>query len=172
MIEKSSTKEPNPAMTLISTPDLCDENETSVDVVDPIFQSFGGRRHFYGQIVTIKCHEDNSLVKEQAACAGRDRVMVVDGGGSKRRALLGDMVAANAVKNGWAGLIIFGAVRDVDALAELDLGVRALSAIPLKTEKRRIGELNIPVRFAGVLFEPDDWVYADANGILRSANQL
>lgn len=159
-------------MSMIPTPDLCDENADAIDVVDPIFLSYGGRRQFFGQAVTIKCYEDNSLVKEQAARPGNGKVMVVDGGGSKRRALLGDMIAANAVHNGWAGLILFGAVRDVDALADLDLGVHALSAIPVKTEKRGIGDLNVPVRFGGVLFRPGDWVYADANGIIRSNESL
>lgn len=156
----------------ISTPDLCDNNPELVRVCEPMFVNFGGRDAFGGEIVTIKCHEDNSLVKEQASKPGNGRVMVVDGGGSLRRALLGDMIAAEAVKNGWAGLIIYGCVRDVDALAELELGVQALAAIPLKTEKRGIGDLDVPVSFGGVTFVPGEYVYADNNGVIVSAKAL
>ncbi len=123
----------------ISTPDLCDAHEGQVQVLEPILRNLGGRREFYGQVVTIKCYEDNSLVKEQAALPGEGRVMVVDGGGSLRRALLGDLIAARAVDNGWAGLIIWGCIRDVDAIGKLDLGVQAISTIPVKTEKQPCG---------------------------------
>jgi len=156
----------------ICTPDLCDEYPTLVRVCEPMFGSFGGRDAFGGQIVTIKCHEDNSLVKEHASKPGQGKVMVVDGGGSLRKALLGDMIAEQAVKNGWAGLVIYGCVRDVDALIALDLGVQALAAIPLKTEKRGIGDLNIPVSFAGVTFNPGEYLYADNNGVVVSAEAL
>ncbi|MEO1035837.1 MAG: ribonuclease E activity regulator RraA [Pseudomonadota bacterium] len=151
----------------ISTPDLCDAHP-DVDVLDLALANFGGLSAFAGEIVTIKCFEDNSLVKAQAGEPGNGRIMVVDGGGSTRRALLGDQIAANAVKNGWRGLIIWGAVRDVDALAELALGVKALQPVPVKTDKRGLGDLNVPVTFGGVRFEPGDWVAADANGVIRS----
>lgn len=157
---------------LISTPDLCDDNPELVRVCEPMFANFGGREAFGGEIVTIKCHEDNSLVKENASKPGTGKVMVVDGGGSLRRALLGDMIAAEAVNNGWEGLIIYGCARDVDALAELDLGVQALAATPLKTEKRGIGDLNVPVTFGGVIFVPGEYVYADNNGVIVSAKPL
>lgn len=156
----------------ISTPDLCDDNPELVRVCEPMFVNFGGREAFGGEIVTVKCHEDNSLVKEQASKPGSGKVMVVDGGGSLRRALLGDMVAADAVSNGWAGLIIYGCVRDVDALAELDIGVQALAAVPLKTEKRNIGDLNVAVSFGGITFVPGEYVYADNNGVIVSAKPL
>lgn len=156
----------------IVTPDLCDDNPELVRVCEPMFVNFGGRDAFGGEIVTIKCHEDNSLVKEHAAKPGSGKVMVVDGGGSLRRALLGDMIAADAVKNGWEGLIIYGCVRDVDALAALDLGVQALAATPLKTEKRGIGDLNVDVSFGGVTFVPGEYVYADNNGVIVSAKPL
>ncbi|MEM7276585.1 MAG: ribonuclease E activity regulator RraA [Pseudomonadota bacterium] len=159
-------------MTSISTPDLSDDFPDQVQVLAPILRNFGGRTTFAGPIFTIKCHEDNSLVKSQAATPGDGRIMVVDGGGSTRRALLGDMIAANARDNGWAGLIIWGAVRDVDVLATLDLGVQALNPIPVKTEKRGLGDLNVPVEFGGVRFSPGDWVYADANGVLCAAREL
>lgn len=155
-----------------STPDLCDDYPELVRVVEPMLGNFGGKDSFGGEIVTIKCHEDNSLVKENAGKPGHGKVMVVDGGGSLRRALLGDMIAENAVKNGWEGLIIYGCVRDVDALAELDLGVQALASIPLKTDKRGIGDLNIPVTFGGVTFNTGEYVYADNNGVVVSSEPL
>lgn len=158
-------------MTEISTPDLCDAH-ADVDVLDTPLMSFGGRTSFAGRIITIRCFEDNSLVKASANEPGDGRLMVVDGGGMTRRALLGDMIAAKAVANGWAGLIIWGAVRDVDALGELDLGVQALAAVPRKTEKRGLGDLNVPVSFGGIRFAPGDWVAADRNGVIRSPDAL
>ncbi|WP_317930601.1 ribonuclease E activity regulator RraA [Halioxenophilus sp. WMMB6] len=159
-------------MTNWTTPDLCDAFPDDVQVLQPMLRNFGGNHSFGGEIVTIKCHEDNSLVKEQASLPGRGRVMVVDGGGSLRKALLGDMIAEAAVKNGWAGLIIYGCVRDVDALAELPLGVQALASIPLKTEKRGIGDFNRSVSFGGVTFEPGAFVYADNNGVIVAPKVL
>lgn len=157
---------------MISTPDLCDAHENVVAVLEPIFVNYGGRDAFGGEVVTVKCFEDNSLVKEQLATAGNGRVLVVDGGGSLRRALLGDMIAESAVKNGWSGVVIYGAIRDVDVIASLDLGVQALGAIPLKTEKRGIGDFNVPVRFAGVDIRPGNFLYADNNGIIISSHAL
>jgi len=157
----------------IATPDLCDAYPELVRVTTPtITRNFGARENFGGQIVTIKCHEDNSLVKEQAGTDGRGKVMVVDGGGSLRKALLGDMIAENAVKNGWEGIIIYGCIRDAAVMATLDLGVQALGTIPLKTEKRGLGDLNVPVNFAGVDFIPGEYVYADSNGVIVSAEPL
>ncbi|MDJ0653286.1 MAG: ribonuclease E activity regulator RraA [Xanthomonadales bacterium] len=152
-------------MTTISTPDLCDEHP-DVRVLEPVFRNYGGRAAFGGPVVTIKCYEDNSLVKSQAAEPGNGRVMVVDGGGSRRRALLGDMIAAKAAENGWAGLVIWGSVRDVDVLAGIDLGVQAIGAIPVKTEKRGLGDLEVPLEFCGVTVSPGDWIYADNNGVI------
>lgn len=153
------------------TPDLCDAYPF-VDVVEPMFSNFGGRDSFGGQIVTIKCFEDNSLVKEQVELDGKGKVLVVDGGGSLRRALLGDMLAEKAAKNGWEGIVVYGCVRDVDVLAQTDLGVQALAAHPMKTEKRGIGDLNVPVTFGGVTFTPGEYVYADNNGIIVSHEEL
>ena len=158
--------------TPFSTPDLCDDHPELVRVLEPMMGNFGGRESFCGEVVTIKCHEDNSLVKEHAGNPGQRKVLVVDGGGSLRRALLGDMIAENAVKNGWEGIIIYGCVRDVDALVTLDLGVQALASIPLKTDKRGIGDLNVPVTFGGVTFNPGDYVYADNNGVIASNKPL
>lgn len=156
----------------ISTPDLCDAHEQEVSVLEPLFANYGGREAFGGEIVTVKCFEDNSLVKEQLAQPGHGRVLVVDGGGSLRRALLGDMIAESAVRQGWSGVVIYGAVRDVDALAALELGVQALGVIPLKTERRGLGDLNVPLRFAGVDIRPGQYLYADNNGIIISAKPL
>ena len=153
------------------TPDLCDAYP-DVNVVEPIFSNFGGHDSFGGEIVTVKCHEDNSIVKEQVDQDGRGKVMVVDGGGSFRRALLGDMLAEKAAKNGWEGIIIYGCVRDVDVLAQTPLGIQALASHPMKTDKRGIGDLNVTVSFAGVTFKPGEYVYADNNGIIVSPTAL
>lgn len=153
------------------TPDLCDAYPY-VDVVEPMFSNFGGRDSFGGQIVTIKCFEDNSLVKEQVELDGRGKVLVVDGGGSLRRALLGDMLAEKAAKNGWEGIVVYGCIRDVDVIAQTDLGVQALAAHPMKTEKRGIGDLNVEVTFGGVTFTPGHYIYADNNGIIVSHEEL
>ena len=151
-----------------STPDLCDVYEGGISVLDPMFTNFGGRERFYGEAVTVKCFEDNSTVKELAGTAGKGRVMVVDGGGSLRRALLGDMIGAKALANGWAGFVIYGAIRDVDELGGMDLGVQALATHPMKTEKKGIGDLDVPVTFAGVTIHPGDFVACDNNGIVVS----
>src|SRR5690606_11472818 len=123
------------------TPDLCDANP-DVRVVEPLFNNYGGKKAFGGQIVTAKCFEDNSMVKDSAAQPGHGKVLVVDGGGSLRRALLGDMIAETAMKNGWEGFIIYGAIRDVDDIGRFNFGVQALATIPLKTERRGIGDMN------------------------------
>ena len=154
------------------TPDLCDAYPELVQVVEPMFSNFGGRESFGGEIVTVKCHEDNSLVKAQAELPGQGRVLVVDGGGSLRRALLGDLIAVKAAKNGWEGMVIYGCVRDVDVLMQIDLGVQALASHPMKTDKRDIGDLNVSVTFGGVTFVPGQYVYADNNGVLVSPKAL
>ncbi|MEO0369627.1 MAG: ribonuclease E activity regulator RraA [Pseudomonadota bacterium] len=157
---------------MLSTPDICDQYPKDVLVLDPLFKDYGGRHSFYGQVVTIKCFEDNSVVKKLVDEPGEGRVIVMDGGGSLRRAILGDMLAANAVKNGWAGLIINGCIRDCDEIAALDLGVKALATHPVKTEKRGLGDLNIEVTFGGHTIRPNDWIYADRNGIVLSRTEL
>ncbi len=154
------------------TPDLCDDFPEDVRVLSPMLNNYGGKRQFCGEIVTVKCFEDNSLVKEQAGKPGNRKVLVVDGGGSLRKALLGDMIAENAVKNGWEGFVIYGCIRDVDAISALDLGVQAMNTIPLKTEKRGIGDLNVAVSFGGLTIEPGEYIYADNNGVIVSAKKL
>lgn len=154
------------------TPDLCDEYPDLVEVVEPLFSSFGGRIAFGGEIVTVKCFEDNSLVKEALAEPGEGKVLVVDGGASMRRALMGDMIAQNAVDNGWAGVVIYGCIRDVDIIMSLDLGVQAINTVPMKTDKRGEGQRDIPVTFGGVTFKPGAYVYADNNGVIVSPEAL
>lgn len=154
------------------TPDLCDAYPELVQVVEPMFSNVGGRDSFGGQIVTLKCFEDNSLVREQVELDGKGKVLVVDGGGSLRCALLGDMLAEKAAKNGWEGLLIYGCIRDVDVIAQTDVGVQALASHPKKTEKRGVGELNLPVTFGGVTFRPGDYLYADNNGVIISPSPL
>lgn len=156
----------------ICTPDLCDDNPGAVAIMHPLLRNFGGKSAFGGEIVTVKCFEDNALVKEQAGLPGRGRVLVVDGGGSHRHALLGDVIGGMAVSNGWAGFIIYGSVRDVDALAQLDLGVQAIGPIPLRPTQRGIGDLNVPVIFGGVQFAPGHFAYADNNGVIVSPKAL
>jgi regulator of ribonuclease activity A len=159
-------------MMLDLLPDLCDQHGDALQVADPLFHNFGGKPLFYGQAVTLSCYEDNSLVRELVTRPGQGRVMVIDGGGSLRRALLGDQLAIKAAEQGWEGILIHGAVRDVGTLATLALGVKALAACPVKTEKLGKGELDAVVSFAGVTIHPGDYVYADLNGVLVSATRL
>lgn len=149
----------------IATADLCDEHE-NLHVAEPIFRIFGNRRAFDGQIATVKCHEDNSRVREALEEPGEGRVLIVDGGGSMRKALLGDMLGALAVKNGWVGIIVNGCIRDSDEIDRLDLGVRALGTIPVKSIKRGDGQRDVSVTFAGVTFRPGEHLYADADGLV------
>lgn len=156
----------------IVTPDLCDEYPDLVQVLSPMLQNFGGVDSFGGEIVTVKCFEDNSIVKEQVGLPGKGKVMVVDGGGSMRNALLGDMLAEKAAENGWEGIIIYGCIRDVDVIRQTKLGVQAISTHPRKTEKRGIGDLNVPVTFGGITFVPGQYVYADNNGVIIAPTKL
>ncbi|MGE8654366.1 MAG: ribonuclease E activity regulator RraA [Acinetobacter gandensis] len=160
------------------TCDLLDDHpEKDIQVVTPsldgkFFQSYGTRKSFGGQVVTVKCFEDNSRVKELLATDGTGKVLVVDGGASMRCALMGDMIAESAVKNHWNGVIIYGCVRDVDAIAELDLGVQALAAIPRKSNRQGVGETNIELSFGGVTIQSGQYVYADNNGIVIAKESL
>jgi len=155
-----------------SIPDICDQFPDRLHVLEPVFTEFGGKHEFSGEIVTIKCFEDNSLVKSSLASEGHGKVLVVDGGGSLRCALLGDMLGAMAVQNGWQGVLVNGCVRDVEILKNMDLGVRALNCHPLKSHKRNEGQLNVMLRFAGVGFEPGHYLYADENGIVVASEKL
>jgi regulator of ribonuclease activity A len=155
-----------------SLPDICDQYIDEISVCEPVFRDFGGKHRFCGEVVTIRCFEDNSLVAETVRQPGHGRVIVVDGGGSLRRALLGDQLAVAAVENGWQGLVVDGCVRDVEILATLDLGVKALAACPVRTDKRGEGQRDVPLRFAGVQVEPGYYLYADANGIIVAKQKL
>jgi regulator of ribonuclease activity A len=157
---------------LPSTPDIADEYPDDVRALELELRNFGGLTQFSGAAVTVKCHEDNSLVKELVATHGEGRVIVVDGGGSRRRALLGDMLAEEAAANGWAGLVIHGVIRDVDQIAATRLGVQAMGTIPLKTEKLGVGQRDIPLNLGGVIIHPGDFIYADNNGVLVSRRKL
>ncbi|WP_444931274.1 ribonuclease E activity regulator RraA [Microbulbifer sp. SSSA002] len=157
---------------LKSTPDLCDAYPDDVRVVDPMFINYGARERFGGQIVTIKCFEDNSLVRELVAEPGQGKVLVVDAGASMRRACLGDMLAEKAVANGWEGILMYGCIRDVDEIAQLDLGVQALGSHPMKTEKKGVGERDLVVSFGGVDFRPGEYLYADNNGVIIANKAL
>lgn len=158
-------------MSVISTPDLTDAHPEA-RAIELQFANFGAIAQFCGPAVTIKCHEDNSLVKQCVGEAGVGRVIVVDGGGSLRRALLGDMLAEQAAANGWAGLVINGAVRDVDEIAVTAIGVQALGHCALKTEKLGAGQRDVPIAFGGVSIDPGDYVYADNNGVIVSKRPL
>ena len=158
-------------MKAFSTPDLSDA-ASQARAIELAFGNYGGVKVFSGPAVTIKCHEDNSLVKQAVGEAGEGRVLVVDGGGSRRRALLGDMLAEQAASNNWAGLVIFGVIRDVDEIGATAVGVQALGTIPVKTEKLGVGQRDIPVSFGGVDILPGDYIYADNNGVLVSREAL
>lgn len=154
------------------TADLCDHFHETVQIAEQSFRDLGGRPKFCGVIETVKAFEDNSKVKECLAEPGEGKVLVVDGGGSMRRAMLGDMIAASAVKNGWSGVLIYGCIRDSADVGGMDLGVKALGTHPCKTEKRGLGRHNVTVRFAGVTFHPGHYLYADEDGILVSPKPL
>lgn len=158
------------------TPDLCDEFEAelgkTVRVVTPMFQRYGGRSSFSGEIVTLKVFEDNSLVREAFAANGRGKVLVIDGGGSLRCALVGDQLAILAQKNGWEGVVVYGCIRDSADINGIDIGVRALNTHPQKSIKKGVGDRDIAVTFGGVTFNPGDKLYADEDGVLVSNRAL
>ncbi len=154
------------------TPDLCDAFPDDVKVVEPIFKNYGGCRNFSGEVTTVKCFEDNALIKELVVTDGSGKVLVIDAGGSKRRALVGDNLATKAYENGWQGFIIYGCIRDVDEIANIAVGIKALTSYPIKANTQGTGEVNIPVTFGSVTFNPGDYIYADNNGVVVSSKQL
>ncbi|OOF11690.1 ribonuclease E activity regulator RraA [Salinivibrio sp. PR5] len=155
-----------------NTSELCDMYLDQVDVVEPMFSSYGGRSAFGGQITTVKCFEDNGLIRELAEQDGQQRIMLIDGGGSLRRALIDGEIAQLAADNDWAGMIVYGCVRDVDTIDELDIGIQALASIPVGADEQGTGETDVPVNFGGVTFLPDDHVYADTTGVILSPDAL
>jgi regulator of ribonuclease activity A len=152
--------------------DLCDKYSEIVKVVDPMFRDFGGRRSFAGQIQTLKVHEDNVLVKEALNAPGKGKVLIVDGGGSLRCALVGDLLAQLAVTNEWEGIVVYGCIRDSAAIAKIPIGLKALNTHPLKSVKHGRGDKDIPVNFGGVTFYPNQYVYADQDGIIVAPQVL
>jgi regulator of ribonuclease activity A len=155
-----------------NTSELCNIYADLIDVVDPIFCNFGGRSSFGGQVITIKCFENNGLIQQILATNGRGKVLVIDGGGSTRRALIDFTLAEAATENAWEGIVCYGSVRDVDAIEELDLGIQALVSIPVGASDQDIGESDLAINFAGVTFLPEDHLYADNTGIILSPEPL
>lgn len=153
-------------------PDMCDQFEDSVQLIDVEFKDFGGRACFYGEIVTVRCYQDNSLVREVLQRNGKGKVLFIDGNGSCQKALLGDQVALLAVNNQWEGVIVYGAIRDVGEIRTMPLGVKALGTSPFKTEKRGAGEQQVSITVNTQVIPPGDYIYADLNGVLISKELL
>ncbi len=155
-----------------NTSALCDIYLDQVDVVEPMFSNFGGSASFAGQITTIKCFEDNGLIRETLEQDGVGRVLLIDGGGSLRRALIDAELAALAEENEWEGIVVYGCVREVDELEDMSIGIQAMAAIPVGANNQGIGELDVPVNFGGVTFLPEDYLYADNTGVILSQEPL
>ncbi|MCB5273571.1 putative 4-hydroxy-4-methyl-2-oxoglutarate aldolase [Arthrobacter sp. SO5] len=150
----------------VNTADLFDERGEELESVSVQFQSLGGHSHFSGPVRTVRCFQDNALVKSTLATAGNGAVLVVDGRGSLRTALMGDLIAASAVANGWAGVVIYGAIRDRQAIAGLPLGVKALGSNPRKSAKTGAGETDVELQIDGVTVRPGAMIWCDPDGIL------
>ncbi|KAF1873878.1 hypothetical protein Lal_00029584 [Lupinus albus] len=166
-----------PMMASIATAEICDTNATHVGngdlrVLHPDFNIYGQSRAFSGPIVTLKVFEDNVLVREALEAEGEGRVLVIDGGGSKRCALLGGNLGQLAHSKGWSGIVVNGCIRDVDEINECGIGVRALASHPLKSNKKGNGEKHVPVYVGGTLIREGEWLYADNDGILVSKFEL
>jgi len=157
----------------MKTTDLCDKYGDQLRVAEPIgFRSFGGRNEFHGQIETVQCLEDNTFVRATLEKDGTGKVLVVDGDGSNRCALLGDNIAELAHKNDWNGIIVFGYIRDSAVVSGIDIGVIALGTNPKKSAKDNLGMVNLTVRFADVDFVPGEFVYVDEDGVVVSDSEL
>ena len=157
---------------MFKTADLCDEHSDSLKIAQPIFNDYGKKTSFSGEMSTVKCFEDNSLVRSQLEQPGGGRVLVVDGGGSTRCAMVGDILAQMGSDNGWSGIIVYGCIRDSGVIANIDLGVKAIGTLPLKSVKKGEGEIDITVHFADVDFIPGQFAYADEDGIILSPKAL
>ena len=155
-----------------ATADLCDEFGDEVRVAEPVLRDWGGAPSFAGPVETLRVFEDNALVRQTLETPGRGRVLVVDGGGSLRTALVGGNLAALAHRNGWTGIVVHGCIRDAAELAATPIGVKALQAIPRKSAKAGAGEPGVPVTFAGVTFMRGAHVYADRDGIVVAERDL
>jgi len=155
-----------------ATADLYDEHGDALQVALPVFRDYGGSSAFSGPIVTLKVYEDNALVRAALEEPGAGRVLVIDGGASLRCALVGDKLARLAKDNHWAGIIVSGCIRDSAVIATLDIGIKALNTSPKKSSKKGEGLRDITVAFAGIIFTPNEYVYADEDGILSSPEKL
>jgi regulator of ribonuclease activity A len=156
----------------LKTADLVDAHGKELRSCDTQFRQFGGRTRFFGKVRTLKTFEDNALIKQTLGCPGEGAVLVIDGQASMRCALVGDIIGGMAVQNGWAGLVIFGVIRDSVALGQLKLGIKALGSNPWRSAKQGGGELDVPVSFGGCEFRPGSWVYSDEDGLLSSDRAL
>ena len=157
---------------MFKTADLCDEHSDTLSIAQPLFNDYGQKITFGGEISTVKCFEDNSLVRKQLEQPGNGRVLVVDGGGSTRCAMVGDILAQMGADNGWSGIIVYGCIRDSGVIATINLGVKAMGTMPLKSVKKGEGEIDVTVHFADVDFVPGQYAYADEDGIILSAKPL
>ena len=155
-----------------NTSALCDIYLDQVDVVEPMFSNFGGSASFAGQVTTVKCFEDNGLIRQILEQDGNGRVLLVDGGGSLRKALIDAELATLAEDNEWEGIVVYGCVREVDELEDMSVGIQALASIPVGAVQQEIGEIDVPVNFGGVTFLPEDYLYADNTGIIISQEPL
>jgi len=155
-----------------NTSELCDIYADMIDVVEPMFMNFGGKSSFGGQITTIKCFESLGLIEETLQQPGLGKVLLIDGGGSLRRALVDSDIAQMAFENEWEGIIVYGSIREVDQLDDINIGIQSLASIPVGADDSRTGEVDVAVNFGGVTFLPDDHVYADSTGIILSADAL
>ncbi|MDA8621422.1 ribonuclease E activity regulator RraA [Psychrosphaera sp.] len=155
-----------------NTSELCDTFAEQVDVLDPLFEHYGGITSFGGQVQTVKCFEDNALIVTLLGQEGRGKVLVIDGGGSTRRGLIDAEIAELAAENNWEGIVCNGSVREVDALEDINIGILALNSIPVSAEDVGTGEEEVAINFAGVTFLPDDHLYADSTGTILSADPL
>ncbi len=158
------------------TADLCDEfcgdNCEQIQAAGSSLNSYGGLSNFYGEVVTLKIFEDNQLVRDQVNADGKGKVLVIDGGASMRRAVLGDMLAAKAVENGWNGVVINGCIRDSVDMSTMDIGVMALGTHPLKTVKNGVGQTNVSVSFSNLTINPGNYMYVDEDGMIVSEKPL
>jgi regulator of ribonuclease activity A len=149
-----------------ATADILDEHDGKASVCELELRQYGGVRSFAGPIATVRCYEDNHLLKQRLSEPGEGRVLVVDGGGSVRVALVGDKIAALARDNGWAGVVINGAVRDVATLPDVEVGIRALGSNPRRSAKEGTGEPDVPLVFGGITFHPGATLYSDDDGVV------
>ena len=160
-------------MTLkFSVPDICDKHSDVIQIGNIEFKSYGKKKSFYGQIETLFCPDDNSLVKKALNTDGKNKVLVIDAGSNTHTSMIGDQIAAAAKKNNWEGVIVNGYIRDIEVIQNIELGVLAISSVPLKTEKNDLGKEGVQLFFNNIVIKPGFWVYVDKNGWVISKNKL